>query len=143
MSTAFERSIRELKDSKIFHEPYSRSNHFGPERQSPRYLSMPVDLKVSHIKIERMLSKEYNGVEILFSKDMAYAVENNFEKLSCKSLREFQHTFLIRNPRKTIPSLYKGSINKQLTGWDYFDHEETGFRQLYELYHYVQRTLQR
>ena len=86
------------------------------------------------------MSKEYNGVEILFSKDMAYAVENNFEKLSCKSLREFQHTFLIRNPRKTIPSLYKGSINKQLTGWDYFDHEETGFRQLYELYHYVQKT---
>ena len=140
VSTAFERSIMELKDSKIFHEPYALSYHFGPERQSPRYLSIPVDLKASYSEMERMLSKEYDGVEILFSKDMAYAVENNFEKLSCKSLREFQHTFLIRNPRKAIPSLYKSSTNKQLTGWDYFDPEEAGFRQLYELYHYVRKT---
>ena len=128
VSTAFERSIRELKDSIIFHAPFSRSNLFGPERQSPRNLMMPVDLKVSHSEIERMLSKEYDGVEILFTKDMARSVENHFEKLSCTSLREFQHTCLIRNPRKTIPSLYKGSTNKQLTGWDYFDPEEAGFR---------------
>ena len=97
-----------------------------------------MDLKASYSEIERMLSKEY-GVEVLFSKDMAYAVENNFEKLSCKSLSKFQHTFLIRNPRKSIPSLYKASTNKQLTGWDYFDPVEAGFRQLYELYHYVQK----
>ena len=140
LSTAFERSIRELKDSKVFHEPYTRNYHFGPEQQSPRYFAIPVDLKTSYSEIESMLSKEYDGVEVLFSKDMAYAVENNFEKLSCKNLKEFQHTFLIRNPRKSIPSLYKGTTNKELTGWDYFDPEEAGFRQMCELYHYVQKT---
>ena len=140
LSSALERSIREIKDSKIFHQPYYRSYHFGPERQSPRYLSLPVELKASYSEIERMLSKEYDGVEILFAKSVAYEVENHFEKVFCKSLREFQHTFIIRNPRKTIPSLYKVCTNQQITGLDYFRPEEAGFRQLYELYHYVQKT---
>ena len=87
-----------------------------------------------------MLSKEYDGVEILFAKNMERTVENHFENVFCKRIREFQHTFLIRNPRKTIPSLYKAKTNKKITGVDYFRPEEAGFRQLYELYHYVQKT---
>ena len=140
VSTAFEFCIRQVKDSKVFHEPYYMSYYFGPERQSPRYLSHPVDLKASHEEIGKLLCQEYDGAELIFSKDMAFYMENNFEKLSCKTLKEFQHTFLIRNPTKAIPSLYRVAIDKELSGWGYFDPTEAGFRQLFDLYHYVKET---
>jgi len=138
VSTAFERSIMEVKHSKIFHEPYAGSYHFGPERQSPRYLDQPVDPTVSYAGIEKQLSKEYD-VDVIFSKDMAYAVEENFHRLFTKELQDFQHTFLIRNPRQAIPSLYKASVNKALTGWETFDPHESGFKQMYELYTYLEK----
>ena len=50
---------------------------------------------------------------------------------------EFKHTFLIRNPKKVIRSLYRGIINSHETGWNFFDPEEIGFRQLLELYEFV------
>ena len=142
ISTAFERSIMEVKDSKVFHEPYAGSYHFGPERQSPRYTHLPVDPSVSYNEIEKLLTKEYD-VDVVFSKDMAYAVEENFDRIATKELKEFQHTFLIRNPRQAIPSLYKASINKQLTGWDYFDPNEAGFKQMYDLYNFLNARLER
>ena len=128
----------EVKHSKIFHEPYAGSYHFGPERQSPRYLDQPIDPTVSYSAVEKQLSKEYD-VDVLFSKDMAYAVEENFHRLFTKELQDFQHTFLIRNPKQTIPSLYKASVNKALTGWETFDPQESGFKQMYDLYNYLEK----
>ncbi|KAK3739258.1 hypothetical protein QZH41_000259, partial [Actinostola sp. cb2023] len=54
--------------------------------------------------------------------------------------KEFQgvrHTFLIRDPAKSIPSLYRLSTLPNETGWDSFDPEEAGVRQLYEFYTFV------
>jgi hypothetical protein len=51
-----------------------------------------------------------------------------------EGLASFKHTFLIRNPAKAILSLYKASVNSQLTGWDYFDEAEAGFTDMYDLY---------
>ena len=141
ISTAFERSIMEIKDCKVFHEPYSRSYHFGPERQSPRYLNQPIQQSSSYKEMEKLLTKEYDGTDYIFSKDMAYAVENNFDMLLHKDLRHFQHTFLIRHPRKSIPSLYKASVNFELTGWTYFDRTEAGFKQMYDLYNFVKEKI--
>lgn len=137
VSTAFERSVMELNRSKIFHEPFSRSYYFGPEKQSTRYKNDEVDKNSSYKDISMVLSKTYPGVNLIFSKDMAYAIENNFGLLLEPNLKPFQHTFLIRNPQKAVPSLYKASINKNLTGWDYFDPLEAGFKQIYDLYHFV------
>ena len=89
-------------------------------------MSDPIDQTASYEEIKNLLTKEYDGLDLIFSKDMAYAVENHFEILLDKQLEEFQHTFLIRNPRKTVPSLYRASTNKQLTGWDTFDPHEAG-----------------
>ena len=141
VSTAFERCMMEVENSKIFHEPYSKPYHFGPERQSPRYLSDPVDSSSSYSHIKALLTKEYDGKDFLFSKDMAYAIENHFEILLDKDLKDFQHTFLLRNPRKTVPSLYKASVNKSLTGWESFDPHEAGFSQLQDLYDFVKENL--
>ena len=137
VSTAFERCMMEIENSKIFHEPYSGPYHFGPERQSTRYLSQPEDESKTYDHVKSILTKEYDSADLIFSKDMAYAIENNFEILLDKELRDFQHTFLLRNPRKTIPSLYRASVNKALTGWEKFDAHEAGFQQLQDLYNFV------
>jgi len=137
VSTAFERSIMELENSKIFHEPYSNCFYFGPERQSQRYQHQPPDSKSTYRSVAKLIQKEYDGIDIVFSKDMAYCVDGHFAEFLSEGFADVKHTFLIRNPRKAIPSLHKASINKSLTGWDHFDPIEAGFRQMYELYKFV------
>ncbi|XP_065053349.1 uncharacterized protein LOC135682402 [Rhopilema esculentum] len=137
VSTAFERSFRELKNSKIFHEPYCCAYYFGPQRQSSRYENEAPDEVHNYKAIGENLLKEYDGIDLVFVKDMAYGVENHFNELLGDGMSSFQHTFLIRDPKKAVPSLHAASVNKQLTGWDYFDPKESGFRQMYELYMFV------
>ena len=142
VSCAFERSIRTLKNSKVFHEPYSTAYYFGPERQSTRYAATAVDEKETYTgysAVNEILQKEYDGKEILFSKDMAYCVENKFHIFLEEGFKDFEHTFLIRDPVKAVYSLYKLATNPKLSGWDYFDPVEAGFRQLYELYEFLQK----
>ena len=127
----------ELENSKIFHEPYSWAYYFGPQRQSIRYENQTPDEVHNYKAIGKNLLKEYDGIDLVFSKDMAYAVDNHFNELLGDGMSSFQHTFLIRDPKKAIPSLHAASVNKQLTGWDYFDPEESGYRQMYELYTFV------
>ena len=127
----------ELENSKVFHEPFEQAFYLGPERQSERYKHQSPDDKRTYHNIGHSLIKEYEGVDLVFSKDMGYAVYNHFDEFLQGGFQAFKHTFLIRNPSKSIPSLYAASINKQLTGWDYFDPEEGGFKQLLELYWFI------
>jgi len=141
VSTAFERAIMTLSNTKIFHEPYSNAYYFGPERQSDRYASTPVKPKETYRYVKSLLCKDYDGIDVIFSKDMAYCVENKYSIFLDEDLKEFKHTFLIRDPNKAIPSLYQASTNPKLTGWNYFDPIEAGFRQMYELYDFVRENL--
>lgn len=143
VSTAFERSIMTLKNSKIFHEPYSKAYYFGPEKQSPRYASQETDHQATYRSISKMLQKEYDGRDFLFSKEMAYCVENKMHIFTEEGFKNFQHSFLIRHPLKAVYSLFKASTNPKLTGWDYFDPAEAGFRQMLELYEFVDRNIHR
>lgn len=143
VSTAFERSIMTLKNSKIFHEPYSKAYYFGPEKQSPRYASDETNQQATYRSISKMLQKEYDGRDFLFSKEMAYCVENKMHIFTEEGFKNFQHSFLIRHPLKAVYSLYKASTNPKLTGWDYFDPAEAGFRQMLELYEFVARNIHR
>lgn len=143
VSTAFERSIMTLKNSKIFHEPYSKAYYFGPEKQSPRYASQETNHQATYRSISKMLQKEYDGRDFLFSKEMAYCVENKMHIFTEEGFKNFQHSFLIRHPLKAVYSLFKASTNPKLTGWDYFDPAEAGFRQMLELYEFVDRNIHR
>lgn len=116
VSTAFERSIMTLKNSKIFHEPYSKAYYFGPEKQSPRYASQETNQQATYRSISKMLQKEYDGRDFLFSKEMAYCVENKMHIFTEEGFKNFQHSFLIRHPLKAVYSLYKASTNPKLTG---------------------------
>ena len=57
--------------------------------------------------------------------------------------RHAKHSFLIRDPKKAIPSLYRVSQNPEIrsSGWDYFDPDEAGFKELYEMYAFVKENL--
>lgn len=137
ISTAFERAIMNLKGGKIFHEPYSVAYYFGPQRKSNRYLKDPVQSEACFEEVSKDLAGTYDGMNFIFSKDMAYYLDGNFEILLQKGLSEYKHSFLIRNPKKAVPSLYRASVNTKKTGWDYFDSEEAGFRQMLQLYEFV------
>jgi len=137
VSTAFERSVMEIKNSKVFHHPFEQAYYFGPERQSGRYSHYSPDEKKTYQTIGKSLVKEYDGVELLFCKELAIFVKNHFGELLKGGFQDFQHTFLIRNPKKAVPSLYAASINKQLTGWDYFKPEDAGFKELLDMYRFI------
>ncbi|XP_057301984.1 uncharacterized protein LOC130636322 [Hydractinia symbiolongicarpus] len=137
ISTAFERSMMEIQNTHFLHEPYTASYYYGPERQSSRYVSTPVDPNVSYQERFQLLTKNYEGMQAVFSKNLAYTIENHFEELLRTELREFQHTFLIRNPRKSVISLYRVSLDPLFLNWDFFDPVEAGFKQLYDLYQFI------
>ncbi len=141
ISTAFERAIMNLKNGKIFHEPYSVVYYFGPERKSSRYSNDPVQPQACLKEVSKDLAAEYEGNNFIFSKDMAYYLDGNYDILRLEGLSEYKHSFLIRNPKKAVPSLYRASTNAKKTGWDFFDPEEVGFRQLLELYNFVVKEL--
>ncbi|XP_074633925.1 uncharacterized protein LOC141892513 [Acropora palmata] len=141
VSTAFERSIMTLKNSVILHEPFSVAFYFGPERQSPRYASQEPNQQATYRSISKLLQKEYDGKDFLFSKEMAYCLENKFHLFSEEGFKTFKHTFLIRHPLKAVYSLYKASTNPKLTGWNCFYPAEAGFRQMAELYEFVERNI--
>jgi hypothetical protein len=56
-----------------------------------------------------------------------------------KLLSQFHFTFLIRNPRKAIPSLYECSIPPKcfMTGWHGFKPSDAGYKELRRIFDYL------
>ena len=117
-------------------EPYSKAYYFGSQRVSTRYQSSPVQDNATFQDIKLMIEKEAVDTKELFVKDMAYYLPDN-DDLESILPDGFQHTFLIREPHKSIKSLYKMSTNKKLTGWDTFESKEAGFKELWQLFNLV------
>ena len=141
ISTAFERCMINLKKSKVLHEPFTQAFYYGPERQHNRFSNQPADPQKTYDATCKLLQKEYDGKELVFSKDMSYYIDNKFKMFLGEGFKNFKHSFLIRDPRKAIVSLYKASTSPSLTGWSYFDSTEAGFVQMYEFYKFVRQHL--
>ena len=141
LSTAFERSMMNLKNSKVFHEPYLFPFYFGPERQSKRPSLEAINPEATYRSASELLQKEYDGVDVVFAKDMAYYIDKKFDIFLEDGFKNFKHTFLIRNPNKAVLSLFKASTSPTLTGWDSFDPVEVGFKQMFEFFQFVRSHL--
>lgn len=142
VATAVERSVRTLKNGQVFHEPFLTIFYYSPERKSPRpacAASLQAFSQSSYKSVSKMLQQDFDDKEFVFIKDMAYCVEGKFDIFLEEGLKNFKHTFMIRDPRKAVSSLFRLSTNPELAGWDYFDPEETGFKQLLELYEFIDR----
>jgi len=124
----------EIPNGKIFHEPYGIPYYFGPERVSYRYRNQNTAADATFDSVTSKLTNKYPEHDFVFVKDMAYYLKGRYSTLLSEDLMNFSHSFLIRNPERAIPSLYRASVNEGRTGWTYFDESEAGFQEMYELY---------
>ncbi|KAL9987287.1 hypothetical protein ACROYT_G001569 [Oculina patagonica] len=118
-------NARRHSSGKISQDPSQRTG-------SPRAL-------FNYILLQQRREKLFVGKEFVFIKDMAYYVKGKFDIFLEEGFKNFKHTFMIRHPEPAVSSLFKLSTNPELAGWDYFDPAEAGFRQLLELYEFIER----
>ena len=133
-----------LANTYLISEPFGQSYYFGPERQSRRYETQEVDPSGSYEAVAKVILQQStsDNVDLVFIKDLAY-----FMRGRLKMLQDFfpsaKHSFLIRDPTKAIPSMYRVSENPEIrsSGWDYFDPNEAGFKELHEMYEFIKEKL--
>lgn len=139
ISTAFFRAMMNHSNTKALLEPYAKSYYYGPERVSTRYGDEPSQDYCTYKDVKASLEEAFPEADVVFVKDMAYYLVN---KMNPDVLPEkYIHTFLLRDPHKSVYSLYKMSLNKDLTGWDHFDANEVGFAELYKMFNIVTEQL--
>ena len=137
LSTAFERSIRELEKVKVINEPYEYPYYFGPERKDDLFSDAypdKFDPKATFESVRNKITAQCDGYDVVFVKEMAYHVEGRYSLAVAGSA--FKHTFLIRDPRKAVISLYK--VHKDIGLLANLTPSVAGFCPLYELYQKVQ-----
>lgn len=121
ISTAFERVFVERDDFEVLHEPFSASYYYGEDRVSDRYGDAEPKAEYSYdYVLEDVLRPRENRA---FVKDMAYHAKPLFGPEFAGS---FANTFIVRDPKYVLVSLYKM--------WPDFTLEETGYEQLYRLF---------
>ena len=126
ISTAFEHSVRTLEGIRTFHEPFSAAVYLGEERTSPRYADVDPIPGFRFAEVKQRLEAQSPRMRGVFVKDMAYAALDHLAYLPCG----FRHTFLIRDPRRSLPSLHRVEASGRVPAWSTFIPEEAGFRQM-------------
>src|SRR5918992_1918566 len=125
LSTAFERVFVERDDLEVLHEPFSAAYYHGPERLSERYSDEAPKPENSY---ENVLAEVFKPRQKrLFLKDMPYQAKG---VMSRGFISRFVNTFIIRDPKYVLSSLYKM--------WPDFTLEETGFEQIYWAFRYAE-----
>jgi sulfotransferase family protein len=123
LSTAFERVFVERDDLEVLHEPFSASYYYGEDRLSNRYSDVEPEAEHNY---ERVLAEVLKPRQKrVFLKDMAYQAKG---VMSQEFIANFVNTFIIRDPKYVLTSLYKM--------WPDFTLEETGFEDLYWAFRY-------
>lgn len=154
-STLFERivihvsEVNELnKKYYVFHEPFSIPYYFASDNLSKRYINFPEQRQEY---LTETFEKTFEHIfEVgkymdVFVKDMGtHVVDYLFEKpeyiQKMQDSNHVKHAFLIRFPHICISSLHNFIKNNNLDGWDYFDENECGYKQLFYLKKWFQPT---
>jgi len=124
ISTAFERVFVERDDFEVLHEPFSDAYYYGTDRLSDRFAEAePKDGYSFDSVLANVLEPREKRV---FVKDMAYQAK---KVLSPEFASRFVNTFIVRDPKYVLVSLYKM--------WPDFTFEETGYEDLYRLFKYA------
>ncbi|PFH59868.1 hypothetical protein XA68_11760 [Ophiocordyceps unilateralis] len=161
-STAFERVFMVCRDElQCQHEPFSDAFYFGPEFLSHRYRHDAATRRASPAAdaTYKSLLDGFDQVQRegkrVFIKDMAYYLfppagqpaaiapslgagseSGNPTVLPLDALRRFHFTFLIRHPRRAIPSFYRCTVPpvSDITGFTTFMADEAGYEELVRLF---------
>ncbi len=123
-STAFEWMMRQRGDMECLHEPFGEAWYQGEDPLWPRATADSV--RTAGLTLDSVWEKLQGMAQAgpVFSKDFPHYIAHMWTE---DMLRHFNHSFLIRDPAKTITSMF----NK----WPDFHLIETGFieqRQLFD-----------
>lgn len=122
-STAFEWMMRQRGDFQCLHEPFGEAWYQGEKPLWPRVSAD--SLRIPGLTLNSVL----NGLKIemlensLFIKDFPHYIDHMWDD---DLFNLFNHSFLIRDPAKTITSIYDQ--------WPDFHQEEVGFVEQRRLY---------
>ena len=122
-STAFEWMMRQRGDMECFHEPYGEAWYQGEAPLWPRLTEDSV--RTPGLTLEGVHQTLLSAAEKspVFIKDFPHYINHLWND---KFLAPFTHSFLIRDPAKTITSMYKK--------WPDFHEKEVGFPEQRELF---------
>lgn len=123
VGTAFERVFLERDDTVVAHEFFMPCHYYGSDRVSARYdgvIDPAPEYEYAHVKRE---VEQLTGKPILFLKEIAYHMRGIVDPDFWST---FTHTFIIRDPRVSIPSLYPLMPDMSF--------EETGFEGIKEMF---------
>ena len=157
-STVLERSLMNRADvgaENIIHEPHSHVFYHGSpaERGSARFETLPPK-GVTHEDVLRRIDDaratarrtKDGGSPLIVVKDMCYhlarADGSMDPELVERALRQADfNVFLVRTPKKQVPSLYRMTVNTEMRapGFEYFDPREVGYDELKYMYECAQR----
>jgi hypothetical protein len=124
LSTAFERVFVERDDLEVLHEPFSASYYYGEDRLSNRYSDVEPEAEYNYDRILADILKPRQ--KRVFLKDMAYHAKG---VMGPEFISNFVNTFILRDPKYVLSSLYKM--------WPDFTLEETGYEELYWAFRYA------
>lgn len=105
MSTAMERIMRERGDFNCFHEPFMYLYYVGDAKKEMPLFNMPPGTPTSYEGIRAILLDAAETGPVFF-KDMSYYILDRIMDDRAFADR-ITHTFLIRDPEKSIVSYYK------------------------------------
>jgi len=115
-STAFEWMLRQRGDLTCLHEPYGEAWYQGERPLWPRATADSVRTPGLTLESVTVKLKTMACTEAVFIKDFPHYIAHMWsDELSAM----FTHSFLIRHPAKTIPSMYDK--------WPNFHEAEVGF----------------
>jgi hypothetical protein len=124
LSTAFERVFVERDDLEVLHEPFSASYYYGEDRLSDRYSDVEPEAEYNYDRVLADVLKPRQ--KRVFLKDMAYHAKGI---MNPEFISKFVNTFILRDPKYVLSSLYKM--------WPDFTLEETGYEELYWAFRYA------
>jgi len=122
-STAFEWMMRQRGDLSCFHEPFGEAWYQGEEPLWPRVTADSVRTPGLTLDSVWQTLRDAAAAGPVFSKDFPHYVTSI---ASDEFLDAFRHSFLIRDPAKTLSSMYKH--------WNEFVLSEAGFVEQRELF---------
>ncbi|MEM1160816.1 MAG: sulfotransferase family protein [Pseudomonadota bacterium] len=115
-STAFEWMMRQRGDMECLHEPFGEAWYQGEDPMWPRATADSLRTPGLTLQSVRATLEAMAAAGPVFSKDFPHYVEHMWDD----GLYDlFTHSFLIRDPAKTITSMYDK--------WPDFDEREVGF----------------
>ncbi|KAK6184934.1 hypothetical protein SNE40_007282 [Patella caerulea] len=139
LSTAFVRCMERVPNTKIIFEPYSSADHFGPEGRLRAIDELPPEPEWTFQAVKDHLEEDHSDSDLVFVKDMAYAVDDKYEMIASG----YQHTFIIRHPAKMFVSYYKsicdGNSNDEDVDEIFDKWLPSGlcYRELFDLYEHI------